>query len=68
MSAVTHKGPWKPGESKVILRKRGGGVNSGNSGPAGRKMRAAGKHYRALADMAAAHGVVNGRKKSGRKP
>lgn len=62
-AAVMHKGEWKPGESKVILRKRGGGVNSGNSGPAGRKMRPAARHYSALAAMAASHGVVNGKRK-----
>jgi hypothetical protein len=64
MSAVMHKGPWKEGESKIILRKRGGGVNSGNSGPAGRKMKPAARHYRALAEMAARYGVVNGKRKT----
>lgn len=64
MSALMHKGPWKEGESKIIQRKRGGAVRSGNNGPTGRKMKAAPRHYRALADMASAHGVVNGVRKA----
>lgn len=67
--ALMHKGPWKEGADKEIWRKRGSvkGGNGGNSGPAGRKMKPAAKHYRALAAMAAAHGVVNGVRKAGRK-
>lgn len=66
MSAVMHKGPWKDGESRVILRKRGGAVRGGNNGPTGRKMKPAPRHYRALAEMAASHGVVNGKRKTKR--
>lgn len=31
-------------------------------------MRPAARHYRALADMAAKYGVINGKKKGGSKP
>lgn len=33
-----------------------------NTGPSGYKARPAGRHYRALADMARSYGVVNGKK------
>lgn len=65
--ALMHKGDWKPGESKERWRKRGGTGKQGNSGPAGRKLRPAARHYRALADMAASYGVVNGKRKNPRK-
>lgn len=48
-----------------VKQKRGGTGGSSNSGPAGRKLRPAAKLYRALADMAASYGVVNGVKKRG---
>lgn len=63
MSACMHKGPWKTGESHEIKRKRGGVGKISNSGPAN-GTKPAKKHYRALAAMAAAHGVVNGKRKS----
>lgn len=65
MSAVMKKGGFKPGETREIKRKRGGVGKQGNSGPAG-GTKPAKRHYRALADMAARAGVVNGVRKSKR--
>ena len=39
-----------------------------NNGPSGRKMRPAARHYRALADMAARYGVVDGKRKGKKVP
>lgn len=59
-----NKGEWKPGQSREIKIRRGGKVNTDNSGPAGWKLSSAARHYRALADMAAARGVVGGKRKT----
>lgn len=49
---------------QAIWIKRGGGNGTGNNGPTGRKTRPAARMYRALAEMAAAHNVIHGVKKS----
>lgn len=56
---------WKPGDKpREMWIRRGGTGKSNNSGAAGRKMKPAAQMYRALAAMALAHGMVNGRKRS----
>lgn len=62
-SPVMIKG-WKPGDKpREMWVRRGGTGKSNNSGSAGRKNKPAAMRYRALADMALARGVTNGKKR-----